>query len=472
MRKTIVITVVVVAVVAGLGLFGLQRLRGSQAAAQANLQTAQVRRGSLTATIGTAGTVQSTNSINLSFQAAGTVKQIKAKEGDQVKAGQVLAVLDATDVELQVAQAEVNLSNAQIKLDTTKKGPTAEEIASAQASLASAEASLKALQAGPTANDIEIARLKYEQAKDQLWSAEAQRDATMGNPNASSASKDQAQASVASAGMSAEIARIQYEQAQKGATDKDLRAAESQVAQARLSLSKLTSAPAASDIQAAENAVKQADISLQQAKLKLAPYSLTAIFDGTVTRLSLQVGQSVNASTQVGLLAVPDSFDINADMSEVDVARVKVGQEVDITLDALPNTTLKGHVTKVAASGTSTQGVVNYPVTIHLDKADPAIKPGMTANASIVVDRRDNVLLVPSRAVRTQGGQRLVRVLYQGQTIDVPVQVGLSGDSGTEVLGDALKEGDEVVLNTGATQSQRGIPGMGGMGGGFRATVR
>ena len=464
MRKTIVITVVVVAVVAGLGFLGLQRLQAAQAS-QTNLQTTQVRRGSLTATIGTAGTIQPTNSVNLSFQTSGTVKEIKVNEGDPVKAGQVLATLDAADMELQVAQAELNLSNAQLKLAAAKKGPTAEEIASAKASLASAEENLKALQAGPSANDIEVARLKYEQAKDQLWSAQAKRDATMGDPRASGADKDAAQASVASATMAVEIARIQYEQAQKGPTDKDLRAAEAQVAQARLNLSKLMSTPAAEDIQTAENAVKQAQISLDQAKLKLAPYTLTAPFDGTVARLSLQVGQMVNANAQVGLLSVPDSFDITADMSEVDVARVKVGQEVDVTLDALPDRTFKGHVTKVATVGTSTQGVVNYPVTIHLDQADPGIKPGMTANASIIVDRRDNVLLVPSRAIRTQGNQRLVRVLFQGQTIDVPVQVGLSGDNGTEVLGDTLKEGDEVVLNASASQAQRGlgIPGMGGV---------
>jgi len=462
MRKTIVITVVVVAVVAGLGLLGLQRLQAAQAS-QTNLQTTQVRRGSLTATIGTAGTIQPTNSVNLSFQTSGTVKEIKVNEGDPVKAGQVLATLDAADMELQVAQAELNLSNAQLKLAAAKKGPTAEEIASAKASLASAEENLKALQAGPSANDIEVARLKYEQAKDQLWSSQSQRDATCGKGGG--AACDQANASVASATMAVEIARIQYEQAQKGPTDKDLRAAEAQVAQARLNLSKLMSTPAAEDIQTAENAVKQAQISLDQAKLKLAPYTLTAPFDGTVARLSLQVGQMVNANAQVGLLSVPDSFDITADMSEVDVARVKVGQEVDVTLDALPDRTFKGHVTKVATVGTSTQGVVNYPVTIHLDQADPGIKPGMTANASIIVDRRDNVLLVPSRAIRTQGNQRLVRVLFQGQTIDVPVQVGLSGDNGTEVLGDTLKEGDEVVLNASASQAQRGlgIPGMGGV---------
>ncbi len=459
MRKAIVIILVVVAVVAGLGFFGLRQLRLARQAQQAALQTAQVQRGTLRATVSTAGTVQATNSVNLSFQASGQVKEIKVKEGDQVKAGQALAVLDAADAELQVSQAEVSLAIAETKLAQAKKGASAEEIAAAQAALASAQESLKALQAGPSAADIEIARLKWEQAKDQLWSAQCQRDATCGNPNAAGSACDQANASVASASMAAEIARIQYEQAQKGPSDKDLRAAESQVAQARLNLSKLTSSPSAEDIKAAEQQVRQAELSLQQARLKLAPYTLGAPIDGTVARLTLQVGQTVGPSTQVGLLAVPDSLDISADMSEIDVARIKEGQAVDITVDALPGRAFKGHVIRVAAAATVTQGVVNYPVTIHFGETDPAIKAGMTANASIIIDQRENVLYVPSRAIRTEGDERVVRLLYQRQAVDVPVQVGLAGDDGTEVLGDALKEGDEVILNGSVSEAPRGLFG-------------
>ncbi len=463
MRRTFVIVAIAAAVVAA-GFLGLRQWRRAQGAAQAEVQTAQVRRGSLVATISTAGTVEAIDSVALSFQASGQVKEIKVREGDQVSAGQVLATLDSQEVELAVAQAEVSLSLAQIKLDQVKKGASPEELASARAALASAEASLAALVAGPSASDIELARLRYEQAKDQLWGAQVQRDSICANPNAGYAC-DQSNASVASATMAAEIARIQYEEAQKGASDEQLRAAEAQVAQARLNLSRLTAGPAVEDIKTAENGVRQAEISLQQARLKLAPYTLAAPFAGTLTRLSLQVGQIVGPSVQVGLLAAPGGLEVRADMSEIDVARIAVGQVATITLDALPGRTFRGHVTTVAAAGTSTQGVVNYPVTIQIEDADAAVKPGMTANASIVIDQREDVLVVPSRAIRSEGDGHVVTVLRDGQPVDTPVQVGLSGDNGTEILGDALKEGDTLVI-AGTTSSPR-MFGF-GMGGGAR----
>lgn len=464
MRTKIVTAAIAVPVVAGLAFFGVQAFRGAGRAEPDRSQTAVVRRGPLVATVNTAGTVEPAGTVDLAFQASGQVKGVKAAEGNAVKAGQEIACLDAAKAELQVSNAEASLAIAQVRLDQARQAASAEEIAAAQASLASAEESLRALEAGPAAVDIEIARLRWEQSKNQLWSAQAQRDALGGNPNASSASKDQAKASVASAQLAVEIARLQYEQAQQSAKAKELRAAEAQVAQARLNLHNLTQGPSDADIRTAEAQLKQAENALRQARMDLAQTCLTAPVDGVITRLDVQVGYTVGPSTPAGTLTSDSNLQVTANLPEVDVARVKAGQEAEITIDALPDRSMKGSVVAVAAAGTSTQGVVNYPATIRLDQADPAIKAGMTANVTIVVDRRDNVLLVPSRAIRTQGGQRMVRVLYQGQSIEVPVQIGLSGDGGTEILGDALKEGDVVLLNT-TPSSQRGMPGVpsGGM---------
>lgn len=463
MKRRIAVVTVLVLIVGALGFWGVQRIRGSTSSKN-NLQTAQVQRGSLVATISTAGTVQTTDAVNLSFQASGQVKEIKVKAGDAVKAGQEIARLDTADAEIQVAQAELSLSNAKTQLDQAKKGATAEEIAAAKASLASAEENLKALQAGPAAADVELARIKWEQAKNQLWSTQMHRDATCGDPRAAGSACDEANASVNNAELSVETARLQYEQAQQGPSDKELRAAEAQVAQAQLSLSKLTTSNSES-ITAAENQVKQAELSLQQAKAKLAQCSLTAPFDGTISSLDLKVGQMAGASTQVATLAGTGSLEVTANLAEVDVDKVKVGQEVDVLLDAMPERTFKGRVGDVAQTGTSTQGVVNFPVTIYLEQTDPAIRPGMTANATVVVDRRENVLLVPNRAIQVQGKQHLVRVVHEGQVIELAVEIGLSGSNGTEILGDTLREGDLLALNGATTAgATRGVAGgFGGM---------
>jgi multidrug efflux pump subunit AcrA (membrane-fusion protein) len=95
--------------------------------------------------------------------------------------------------------------------------------------------------------------------------------------------------------------------------------------------------------------------------------------------------------------------------------------------------------------------VVNYPVTVRITDADSKILPGMTASVTIVTAQVDNVLLVPNKAIRTQSGQKYVTVLFEGQQISVPVQVGLVGDSQSEIISDQLREGDAVVINGSTT---------------------
>ena len=99
--------------------------------------------------------------------------------------------------------------------------------------------------------------------------------------------------------------------------------------------------------------------------------------------------------------------------------------------------------------GTSSQGVVNFPVTVQLTGADAQVKPGMSAAVSIDVAKDSNVLLVPNQAVRSLGTQHTVTVLYQGQLIPVSVTVGISNDTMTEITGGQLKEGDAVVQAVG-----------------------
>ncbi len=450
MRKALIIVAVIVVVAGSLGYLGLRQIRRAGRQALGDIQTVRVKRGPIVATVSSAGTVQAASAVSMMFQTSGQVTAIKVREGDLVKAGQELACLDASDLQFQVTNAEAGLVLAQARLAQTQKPASAEDVAAAKAALASAQENLTKVRAGTSATDLEIARLRWEQAKDQLWGAQGQRDATLGSRMATGASEAQAKASVASSEMAAEIARLQYQAAQDPPKVTEILAAQSQVAQAEASLAKLIRGAAPEDIQAAEAQVKQAEVALAQAKRKLADACLTAPFAGTVTHLALVVGQIVGPSGTTPAAAIADlsGLEVAADMSEIDVAQLQASQEVDITLDALPGRTFKGHVSKVAVAGTSTQGVVNFPVTVKLDQADPAVKPGMTANITVIIDRRENVLLVPSRAVHTLNGRRMVTVLRDGKPSEVEVKLGQTGDGMTEVLDDTLKEGDTLLLTT------------------------
>ncbi|MDI7275951.1 MAG: efflux transporter periplasmic adaptor subunit, partial [Anaerolineae bacterium] len=125
---------------------------------------------------------------------------------------------------------------------------------------------------------------------------------------------------------------------------------------------------------------------------------------------------------------------------------VEVGQEAQITLDAFPDKLLAGRVSRIAPVGTISQGVVNYAVTVELAPTDVAVKADMTASVNIVTARKENVLLVPNRAVRRDRLGRYVEVVVDGQIKRQDVETGLSNETHTEVT-KGLKEGALVVVS-------------------------
>ncbi len=126
-----------------------------------------------------------------------------------------------------------------------------------------------------------------------------------------------------------------------------------------------------------------------------------------------------------------------------------VGQDVNLTFDAIRDKNYNGKVIEVARVGTVSQAGVDFKVTVELTDEDDAVRPGMTAAVNIVVNKLENVLLIPNRAVRFQNGKRVVYVQGANPLMpdQVEIQIGASSDVYSEVLGDTLKEGDQIVLN-------------------------
>jgi RND family efflux transporter MFP subunit len=195
---------------------------------------------------------------------------------------------------------------------------------------------------------------------------------------------------------------------------------------------------------------------------------LVAPFDGTVVAVESAVGDLVGNNTDGVALADLSHYEVQVSVSELDVESIVVGQEASLTVDALPGQAFVGRVAYVPLAGESTQGVVTYPVTIGVGDPDPALRPGMTAAVSIIVERHENVLVVANRAIQVSAGQRTVTVIYQGQQISVPVTLGLVGDTNSEIAEGALQEGDVVVLNASSAAQSAATFGGPGVFGVFR----
>ncbi|MBI1800317.1 MAG: efflux RND transporter periplasmic adaptor subunit [Chloroflexi bacterium] len=468
MRRRLIIILVVLLVVGGAG-YAVYSNNSRASAAVTPVQTATVTRGNLIATVNSAGPVAARAQLMLNFGAGGTVKQVYVQLGDRVKRGQVLAELDATDLQLSLATAVIALNQQQVKYDQTKAGPTDADIASSRASLDVAQANYDAAVRKAGLNDAQlvIIRASLDKSAISLQKAQSDYDTAVANGKidlvAVSTALQQAQIDYNSA-------QANYNLQISAINDTAVRSAASSLLSAKTSLSKLLSTPTAQDLQIAQAQLEQSKINVQQAQYRLRNAQIIAPFDGIVTQVNIDNFITVGGSTQAIQLSDLNKLQVTVNMVEVDIGKVKVGQDVNVTMDALPDRpTLTGKVDQIALVATIQQGVVNYPVVVTLNNPDlSVIKTGMTANVAIVVDKRENVLLVPNRAIRNQGRQRSVQVQSPLGAIPSAITVGLQNDTQSEVMS-GLKEGDVVVITTTAARTTAG--GLGGFGGGAPVVI-
>ena len=159
----------------------------------------------------------------------------------------------------------------------------------------------------------------------------------------------------------------------------------------------------------------------------------------------------------VGDIVSPNSFAFRVDdlshmfvdveIPEVDINRVKVGQSVTLTFDAINAAEYQGRVSEVARIGANSSGAVNFKVTIEVLNADAQVMPGMTAAVNIIVSDLKDVLTIPNRAVRLVDGKRVVYILKNGAPVKVEIEIGSSSDTLSEVISGDLKPGDVLILN-------------------------
>jgi HlyD family secretion protein len=118
-----------------------------------------------------------------------------------------------------------------------------------------------------------------------------------------------------------------------------------------------------------------------------------------------------------------------------------------MSFDAILGKQYNGKVVQVAKTGTTTQGVVNYMVTVEITDHDQSVLPGMTAAVNVVVTQLNDVLQVPNRTIRLRDGQRIVYVLRSGNPVSIQIKVGATSETNSQVVSGDLKAGDDIILN-------------------------
>jgi len=528
MKRAIV--VIGILLVAAAALVGLRAWWGQRQQEESldSWQEVQIVHEDLVVAISATGNVATKKSLNLIFSSPGTVEKVNVERGDTVKAGSLLTQLETDELELAVKQTQAALEAARANLAQVTAPPREEEIAQAKLSIESAQAGLTAsqadrasaearlaqaqalvadqdlavaqldveaarvrlsqLQTGPDEKVTEIARLNWEIAKNSLWQSQLNRDATMGRsvPNYQ---KELAKASVGAAEFSARISELQYQQAQEGASDQDIRlaqiavsqaqarldkvksptsdedlavaqaavdaararveTAQAQVKQAELSLDLLLAGPRQEQVEALKAQVAQAEVALEQAQLRLEKAQLVAPFEGIVAQVNVQEDEIAPTGVPAVVLVDLSLFHIEVEIDELDIGQVNVGQEVVITLDALPDVEISGPVEAIAPTAFQGGGIVSYFVTIKLQVDDVPVREGMSATANIVTQRLENVLVVPNRALHLdrETGKVYAEKLVLGVPRSVEIEIGFRDEQVSQVLS-GLDEGDKVIIRS------------------------
>jgi len=326
----------------------------------------------------------------LSFEMGGKVVDVLVVEGSVVKAGDPIAHLETDDLDRALAQTDLSLRQAQLRLAQLEKPADEADIAAAEAAIANAQAAyneaLKQLtltqDSVAVGDEVRAARFAKDEAFRVYQDLQAKFDA--GEPFIEE--RHVAQAHDAYQDAEGRYNRaVQNAELQLLAARNSVNQANRALEQAQRDLEDLLVGPDALDVQAVQLEIEAAVLALEETQSALEDATLVATFDGTVAQLDVDIGDTVAAGQPVVVLATLDQLRaVTKDLTELDVVRVKVGQAVAVSVDALPEDEFAGVVSEIALQPGDYRGDVVYAVTVDLTDADDSpLRWGMTALVEI-----------------------------------------------------------------------------------------
>lgn len=438
--------------------------------------TAKIERGEIDSVISSTGTVNAVINVQVGSQVSGNIVELHADWNSHVHKGDLVAVIDPVPFQAKVDQAKAAIESAKASVVNGKAS-----LKKADADIANAFANVKNQEANIVKAKSAVSDAKVKLDRRVLMKKDgiiAQEDL-----DTAQATYDQAVAAEAAA------------EAQLTAAQDSL---ESSKAQREVVQTQLDSADAQ---------VKQSEANEVQAELDLQHTKIISPVDGFVVARNMDVGQTVAASfsapTIFNIAKDLTKMQVDANIDESDIGRVKVDQPVTFTVDAFPGQAFMGAVTQIRENATNVQNVITYDVVIKFDNSDLKLFPGMTANVRILTDRQTDVLKLPNAALRFRpadapptpsadkgggdkkgggggfgkggfgqgsqskgrgpgGFQTLYTLGEDGKPKAVRVRVGSGDGNFVALLSDNIKEGDSVItgIQLPTKSGSGGFPGQ------------
>ncbi len=242
------------------------------------------------------------------------------------------------------------------------------------------------------------------------------------------------------------ISNSQIEIANQKITNQvNINTAENTYNKAQADHNKLIAVPRGVDI-----AVYQADVDKYKANVteyanKLRDASIIAPFDGVIAKIDTKIGELINTEKIIVILINPQGLQIEIDVPETDISKININNPVKITLDALPEEIFDGQIIEMDSGKTIIDGVIYYKIKILFEGDDTKIKSGMSGDATIQTEKKENVLNIPQRAVVSKNSNKYVRILDGKNIVEKEIVTGLRGSQGEIEIISGLVEGEEII---------------------------
>jgi len=433
-KKKLLFAAAAIFAIVGLGTWLL--LRGQTGI---QFRTGLVAHGDINVAISATGNPNAVVTVQVGSQVSGTIQALYADFNTKVTKGQLIARIDPAPFQAKVDQAKANVDSAHAAVANAEAGVQKAQVAIQAANASVAAAAANVVKTQVAAQDAKVkADRRVKLAKEGVLSQE---------------DLDTAQATYNTA-----------------AADQDAIVAQQRVAEDNVKVAQADLKVANTQLTASQAQLKQFEAAQHSTQIDLDHTSIQAPVDGVVVSRNVDVGQTVAAS-----LAAPTLFliaqdltkmQVDTNVSEADVGRVRVGQPATFTVDAYPGRVFKGSVTSIREAPINVQNVITYDAVVGVSNPDLKLFPGMTANVKILVNQRPNVLRVPNAALRyhpaseapapAAGGKGARKAIATEQAVwvldesnkprRVVVSTGESDGTYTEIISGGLKDGDRVIL--------------------------
>lgn len=388
--KYVLILTVIVLIIIGYGIY--KTMKTKSASTEPVFNEVRVENGDLTIAVSEDGKAN-LSTLDLGFSSSGKLKAVYVTEGQKVKAGDLLAELDVTDLNNQLLTAQNDYNTAVVKLEQTKASHS-QKLLDLKQSLDNSKS---------TVDKIYLDYYPMTQLPDAYTKVEIEQK------------------------------KMEYDNAKK--------AYENQLANYNAALKD------SSDIKLAQLNVESAQTKLKTIEDNIKNAKLIAPSDGVVLSVANKAGEVISENAKLIQLSTSQKINVTAQVSELDIPKIKIGQDAEVEFEAFSGKIYTGKVSSVKLIPTvDSSGIVNYDINVQLDDNSDEIKTGMNCTIKLILKQKKNVLIIPNKAVKMVNNKQVVYVKdSQGNKVQKEIKTGFTDGTNVEVV-EGLKAGDIVFV--------------------------